>query len=90
MAGTDRVRRSAGVLLVDRADRLVLLRLAAAVEGLPLWIAPGGGIEPGEDPFDAAGRELREELGVRLDRDQLTGPVWVQELDIAFGGYTGI
>jgi len=89
--GRERVRRSARVLLVDRVDRvLLLLRLAAAVDGLPLWIAPGGGIEPWEDPFDAGVRELREELGVRLDRAQLTGPVWVQELDIAFGGYTRI
>jgi len=84
------VRRSARVLLVDRADRLLLLRLAGPVDGLPLWIAPGGGIESGEDPFDAAVRELQEELGIGLDRDQLSGPVWVQELQIAFGPYTGI
>lgn len=77
-----RVRRSARVLLVDWADRLLLVRLAAPVDGLPLWIAPGGGIEAGEDSLDAAVRELREELGIRLDPEQLTGPVWVQELDI--------
>jgi 8-oxo-dGTP diphosphatase len=85
-----RVRRSARVLLVDWADRLLLVRLAAPVDGLPLWIAPGGGIEAGEDSLDAAVRELREELGIRLDPEQLTGPVWVQELDIGFGPYTGI
>lgn len=84
------MRRSVRVLLVDRKDRVLLLRLAALVDGLPLWIAPGDGIEPGEDFSDAAVRELREELGVRLDRRQLTAPVWVQDLDIAFGGYTGI
>lgn len=88
-AGPD-VRRSVRVLLVDRADRVLLLRLAAPVDGLPLWIAPGGGIEPGEEPADAAVRELREELGVRLDRWELTGPVWVQELNIEFGTHTGI
>lgn len=30
------------------------------------WIAPGGHIEPGEDPADAAVREVWEELGVRV------------------------
>lgn len=29
------------------------------------WIVPGGGLEPNEDSFEAASREVMEEAGVR-------------------------
>lgn len=32
-----------------------------------VWDVPGGHIEPGEAPLDALARELREELGIRID-----------------------
>src|SRR6185369_15031409 len=34
---------------------------------------PGGNFEPGEDAVDAAVREAREELGVRIERDAALG-----------------
>lgn len=35
------------------------------------WIPPGGHIEIGETPSDAAVREMKEELGVGITKDQL-------------------
>lgn len=35
------------------------------------WIPPGGHIEIGETPSDAALREMKEELGVDITKDQL-------------------
>jgi len=32
--------------------------------GVHYWAVPGGGIEPGESPAEAARREVREELGL--------------------------
>jgi 8-oxo-dGTP pyrophosphatase MutT (NUDIX family) len=37
----------------------------------PLWITPGGGINPGETPGEAAARELSEETGVVIDPAEL-------------------
>ena len=43
-------------------------------QGLHYWAVPGGGIEPGESPEEAARREVHEELGldVVLDREVAT------------------
>jgi 8-oxo-dGTP pyrophosphatase MutT (NUDIX family) len=53
----------ARVLCVDAGGRVLLLRWRDPTDGHCLWEPPGGGIEPGETPFQAAGRELAEETG---------------------------
>ena len=54
---------------VCRRDDSVLLARWTGPRG-PEWTLPGGGIDHGEDPADAAVREVREETGytARLDR----------------------
>ncbi|MFK4185133.1 NUDIX hydrolase [Streptomyces sparsogenes] len=37
------------------------------------WTMPGGGIRHGEDPYDAAIREVEEETGYTVEIDQLLG-----------------
>lgn len=36
--------------------------------GPAVWALPGGGLNRGEDPLEAARREMREELGIELGR----------------------
>ncbi|GEA88837.1 NUDIX hydrolase [Cellulomonas cellasea] len=71
-----RFRRAARVILLDDADRVLLLR------GHDLdqperswWFTVGGGIDAGEDARTAAVREVREEAGLVLDPADLVGPV---------------
>ena len=63
---------SVRVVLGDRDGRLLLLRRAADDEHNPgLWEFPGGGIDAGESPRQAAARELREEVGLDVTADDL-------------------
>jgi ADP-ribose pyrophosphatase YjhB (NUDIX family) len=69
-------RRAARVVLVDRADRTLLLRGGdPARPGLRWWFTPGGGLADGEVPAEGAARELFEETGLRVDPADLGEPV---------------
>ncbi|GAA1369427.1 NUDIX domain-containing protein [Streptomyces beijiangensis] len=57
-------RSAARVLCLDAAHRLLLMRWRDPYDGAWIWEPPGGGIEPGETPWDAARRELAEETGL--------------------------
>ncbi|KHQ53553.1 RNA pyrophosphohydrolase [Mameliella alba] len=58
-------RRNVGVMLVNaQGHAFVGQRIDSEV---PAWQMPQGGIDKGEDPRDAALRELEEETGVSRD-----------------------
>lgn len=62
-------RPCAGVILLNRDGQVFVgQRLDSTLEA---WQMPQGGIDPGEDPLDAAYRELWEETGVVRDHVEL-------------------
>lgn len=59
-----RYELTAGVALWRGDDLLVMKRASGFASGG--WFLPGGHVEPGERPAEAAVRELREETGIEL------------------------
>ena len=57
-------RVGVSIVIHDEQGR-VLLGLRRGKHGAGTWGLPGGAIEPGEDPIEAARRELEEETGLR-------------------------
>ncbi|MDE3175099.1 MAG: (deoxy)nucleoside triphosphate pyrophosphohydrolase [Pseudomonadota bacterium] len=54
------------VALVDADNRVLIAQRPEGKQLAGLWEFPGGKIEPGERPEEAAVREMREELGVEV------------------------
>lgn len=59
------VQRVAAYGVVQRGDRVLLVRLTERTPAPGSWSLPGGGIDHGEHPADAVIRELYEETGLR-------------------------
>jgi len=69
-------RNAARVVLLDAADRVLLLRCHEPGADRAFWITPGGGLEDDESHEQAAVRELREETG--LEGIELGPCVWTR------------
>jgi 8-oxo-dGTP pyrophosphatase MutT (NUDIX family) len=81
-------RRAARILVLDLADRLLLLRgIDPAVPERPFWFTVGGGLEPGETARAGAVRELHEETGLVVSEDDLVGPMFSDDSAFAFDRY---
>jgi len=78
-------RRAARVVLLDPADRILLLHgFEPADPTATWWFTPGGGVEGEESLAEAAHREVVEETGITAVR---LGPVlWQRTSSFAFDG----
>ena len=79
-------RAAARVVLFDSEMRLLLINMIDPGDpSKPAWWEiPGGGVDPGETPEQAAARELVEETGIT---DFVLGPcIWTQECEFTFAG----
>ncbi len=84
--GTGSRRRAARVVVLDPADRILLINARDPFRSGDhgWWEIPGGGIDRGELTHDAVQRELWEEAGIR---DAEIGPcVWTQTVRFTFAG----
>ncbi|HEX4719894.1 MAG TPA: NUDIX hydrolase [Thermoleophilaceae bacterium] len=62
-----RIPASAGALIYDSRDQLLILK-PTYKKG---WTIPGGQIDPGESPWEACRRETEEECGLVLESARL-------------------
>jgi 8-oxo-dGTP pyrophosphatase MutT (NUDIX family) len=70
------------------ADERVLLIQERIENGQVHWLTPGGGVEPGETPPDAAVREAAEETGIAVVLDPPAQAVLVTRRLWSWNGVT--
>lgn len=82
-----RYRRIEGAhaLVTDRDDRILVVRTTYLGPG---WMLPGGRVEHGETPHEAAARETREETGIDvvIERLLLVDARRGRDVSFVFGG----
>lgn len=73
VASLGRKRMGAAVLFTDPAGRVLLVEPTYK----DYWEVPGGAVDANESPYDAAVRELKEELGLSVAPGRLLLVDWV-------------
>jgi len=76
-------REAVRALVVDAAERVLLMRWEHSIGRQAWWITPGGGVHAGESDEEALRRELVEEAG--LEVVGLGPAVWRREHVLPFG-----
>src|SRR5688572_366245 len=85
MSTTLTPRIGARVLLLDAHDRVLLIHACDPHDrGHDWWELPGGGLDEGEEPVDAARREVAEETGIVLPT--LGRKLWIRESRFHYKG----
>ena len=64
------------VVAVNEAREVYVVKQFRYATGREMWELPAGKLEKGEDPFEAAKRELTEEAGVTADSWRELGYFW--------------
>jgi 8-oxo-dGTP pyrophosphatase MutT (NUDIX family) len=80
------VREGVRALVLDREDRVLLVRMVEPKTGEQWWVTPGGGVDPDEEPARALRRELQEETG--LEQFELGPVVWTRREVFPWAGKT--
>jgi ADP-ribose pyrophosphatase YjhB (NUDIX family) len=57
------IRQAARAVVLDPADRILLVHWVNRDHDVDVWLTPGGGVGEGETPTEELRRELREEAG---------------------------
>src|SRR5579884_522039 len=70
------MRSGSFAIILDAAGAVLLCHRT----DIDLWNLPGGGVEDGESPWDAAVRETREEVGLEIEIDRLAGVYFKPEV----------
>lgn len=65
--------RVANIALMNHEDSVLLLQRSRSLKHPHKWGFPGGMVDEGESPLDAAGRELYEEAAVNTDAYRVDG-----------------